>query len=112
MPIERSSRFEARHQSQDRDGPRPRRAADAARPRRRGDRGKRCDFITLLGGAAVAWPLAARAQQSRRIGILVGAGNDSQSQACQQLGWADGLQIDVRWGGADIDYIRASAGSW
>jgi ABC-type uncharacterized transport system substrate-binding protein len=31
------------------------------------------------------------------------------SPKLQQLGWADGLQIDVRWGGADIDYIRASA---
>jgi putative ABC transport system substrate-binding protein len=78
---------------------------------------RRRDFITLIGGAAVAWPLVARAQQHRRIGILVGAGNDSQSQSwitgfrqkLQQLGWADGLQIDVRWGGADIDYIRASA---
>jgi putative tryptophan/tyrosine transport system substrate-binding protein len=74
------------------------------------------EFITLLGGAAV-WPLAARAQQQRRIGILVGAGNDLQSQSwitrfrqkLQQLGWTDGLQIDIRWGGADIDYIRASA---
>jgi putative tryptophan/tyrosine transport system substrate-binding protein len=78
---------------------------------------RRREFITLIGGAAVAWPLVARAQQHRRIGILVGAGNDSQSQSwitgfrqkLQQLGWADGLQIDVRWGGADIDYIRASA---
>jgi putative ABC transport system substrate-binding protein len=76
---------------------------------------KRRDFITLLGGAAVAWPLAARAQQPermRRIGVLIPtAADDVEGQArfaallqgLVQLGWAEGrnLRIDTRWGGGD-----------
>jgi putative ABC transport system substrate-binding protein len=79
---------------------------------------RRREFVSLLGGA-MAWPLAARAQQARRIGVLVGTGNDLQSQfwlaafrrRLQELGWSDArdLQIDVRWGSADIDHIRSSA---
>jgi putative tryptophan/tyrosine transport system substrate-binding protein len=72
---------------------------------------KRWEFITLLGGAAAAWPLGALAQQAdrlRHIGVLMAsAADDAQSQAriaaflqgLQQLGWTDGrnVRIDTRW---------------
>src|SRR5262252_7468392 len=83
---------------------------------------RRREFVTLLGGAAAMWPLAARAQQQERIrhiAVLMGAGDDSQGQSwiagfrqrLTELGWLDGrnVQIDVHWGGADIDYIRRTA---
>ena len=99
------------------------RAAHAARPRRRGDRMKRREFITLLGGAAAAWPLAARAQQGermRRIGVLMqSAADDAEGagriaaflQGLQQLGWTVGrnVRIDIRWAAADADHIRRYA---
>jgi ABC-type uncharacterized transport system substrate-binding protein len=85
---------------------------------------RRRDFITLLGGAAVAWPLAARAQQGervRRIGVLTAGtdANDPDAQArngvlmqtLQQLGWAEGrnLRIDFLWGQGLPDVIRKHA---
>jgi putative tryptophan/tyrosine transport system substrate-binding protein len=84
---------------------------------------RRREFMTLLGGAAAAWPLAARAQQGervRRMGVLTGVGEgDSEAQArnaallqgLAQLGWTDGrnVQIDIRWGGGDEERIRKSA---
>jgi putative ABC transport system substrate-binding protein len=84
---------------------------------------KRRQFITLLGGAAAAWPLAARAQQAgervRRIGLLMGSVDDREGQArvtalkqgLQELGWTDGrnIQIETRFGGADAGRIRAYA---
>ena len=86
---------------------------------------KRREFITLLGGAAGAWPVAARAQQPgervRRIGALIaGSGeNDPESrarvaalrEALAQRGWSEGrnLRIDYRWTGTDPDRIRGFA---
>jgi putative ABC transport system substrate-binding protein len=79
---------------------------------------RRRDLISLIGSAA-AWPLAARAQQRdrvRRIGVLT-SGNENPvakariTQAFADLGWTVGrnVQIDFRWGGADINRIRAFA---
>jgi putative tryptophan/tyrosine transport system substrate-binding protein len=83
---------------------------------------KRRQFITLVGGAAAAWPLAARAQQPermRRIGVLIGGADDREGQArvaalkqaLQELGWTDGrnTQIETRFAGADAGRIRAHA---
>jgi hypothetical protein len=81
-------------------------------------------FLATLGGAAAAWPLAARAQQGermRRIGVLTGGPrpDDQDAQAniaaflevLQQLGWADGrnMRIDYRWGLGQADTIRKQA---
>ena len=99
-------------------------SADLARPRRRGDRVKRREFITLLGGAAAAWPLAARAQQPsamRRIGVLMlpqprtirnfRPASAAFLQALQQLGWIVGrnVRIDTRWATANAADIRRHA---
>ena len=81
---------------------------------------RRREFISLLGAAAVAWPLAARAQQpERRIGVLMlSARDDPEGQArlaafvegLQQLGWTDGrnVKIDVRWSVGDADRSRSA----
>ncbi|MGB8234355.1 MAG: ABC transporter substrate-binding protein [Pseudolabrys sp.] len=84
---------------------------------------QRRNFIRLLGGAAVAWPLVARAQQSdrvRRIGVLLAATADDPDyqariaafqQGLQQLGWSDGhnVHIDTRWATTKADDIRRHA---
>jgi putative ABC transport system substrate-binding protein len=76
---------------------------------------KRRAFITLLGGAAAAWPLAARAQQDsrmRRIGVL--AGGDTLDLAAfreglERLGWSEGrnVRIHYRLPGASLDQYQA-----
>ncbi len=84
---------------------------------------QRREFITLLGGAAATWPLAARAQQGermRRIGVLTGiAGNDAEtklriaafSQELQRLGWTEGrnVQINIRGGAGSSAAVRKYA---
>jgi putative ABC transport system substrate-binding protein len=84
---------------------------------------QRREFITLLGSAAAAWPLAARAQEAermRRIGILLPASSDHAQfqlwvrtllQGLAQLGWTEGrnVQIDVRWATVNPAEIRRHA---
>ncbi len=84
---------------------------------------RRRDFITLFGGAAAAWPLAARAQQygrMRRIGVFMNLGKDDPEsatrlaafrQGLQGLGWTEGrnLRIDYRWGAGDLDRYQGYA---
>jgi putative ABC transport system substrate-binding protein len=81
---------------------------------------RRREFITLLGGAAVAWPLAARAQQPsqmKRVGVLMnGVATDLVTQsyvaaferALNRLGWSEGqnVRIDVRWNAGDAELAR------
>src|SRR5262249_23060744 len=82
----------------------------------------RRDFITLLGGAAVAWPLATRAQlgeRMQRVGVLMGyAETDTAAQAqvvalrqeLRKLGWEEerNIRIDVRFPGSDAGRVRAA----
>ena len=84
---------------------------------------KRREFITLLGGVAVAWPLAAWSQQGervRRIGMLIHySQTDRESQTriaafldtLQRLGWTDGrnARIEYRWSAGDAGREKASA---
>ena len=86
---------------------------------------RRREFITLLGGAAAAWPLAARAQQPermKRIGVLMGQGlaeGDPEAQSSvaafreelRKLGWKEGrnIEFDTRWAGGDVESMKRFA---
>jgi putative ABC transport system substrate-binding protein len=84
---------------------------------------RRREFITLLGGAAVAWPLDARAleqpQRLRRIGMLVGSAKNREGEsrlgafrtALAALGWTEGrnASIDLRWGAANTELTQIFA---
>jgi len=83
----------------------------------------RREFITLLGGAAAAWPLVARGQQTervRRIGVLTfSAESDQEGQSSvaafreelRKLGWIEGrnCEIEIRWAAADIELMKRFA---
>ena len=84
---------------------------------------RRRDFITLLGGTAVAWPFGADAQQSDRmrlIGVLMGfAESDHEAQSwvaafreeLRKLGWTEGrnIEIEARWATADVESMKRLA---
>jgi putative ABC transport system substrate-binding protein len=84
---------------------------------------KRREFITLLGGAAVVWPLAARAQQAdrvKRVGVLMGRAEsdpEAQRQAAAlrrglaALGWVPGQNVEIvyRWHAGDPSQAQAFA---
>src|SRR5262249_30495842 len=100
------------HQSQDCQGDRPYYSRNFPGARRRGDRMRRRDFITVVGAAAAAWPLAARAQRPGKLpptGIL---GPDPSLwttwtaalvQRLRELGWIDGstITLEYRWAGGN-----------
>jgi putative ABC transport system substrate-binding protein len=77
---------------------------------------RRREFITLLGGAAVAWPLAARAQQASkvwRIGFLSGTSRSAVSglyagfqQGMRELGYVDGKDFVIEWRSVEENYER------
>src|SRR6516225_6382482 len=110
----------AGHQRPDRENARPHRAAVAARHRRRGDRMiRRRDFITLLGGA-VAWPVAARAQQPAVpvVGFLSGSTPELYTkrlaafrEGLNETGYSEGrnVAIEYRWAEGQFDRLPAMA---
>jgi putative tryptophan/tyrosine transport system substrate-binding protein len=84
---------------------------------------RRREFITLIGGAAAGWPLAARGQRPdrvRRVGVLMAVAESDPDvqkgiaifrQKLRELGWSDGhnIRIDIRWGGGDVELIQTLA---
>jgi putative tryptophan/tyrosine transport system substrate-binding protein len=84
---------------------------------------RRRDFIKVIAGSVIGWPLAVRAQQPermRRIGVLMAYAEDNPdgkprlaafAQSLQELGWIDGrnIRIDYRWSAGDAERTRKYA---
>ena len=84
---------------------------------------RRREFIALVGGAAVAWPVVARAQQGERmrhVGVLMNTTSSNPvmqgglaivQKALQQSGWTDGgnIRFEIRWAGGEAHEIRRHA---
>jgi len=82
---------------------------------------RRREFITLIGSAAVGWPVVTRAQQPRQVGVLMSlySQTDREGQASiaaflgalQKLGWTDGrnVRVEYRWGAGDAERQKTAA---